>query len=188
MDTHSETFSGKPETFSDLDLDRNLNLLESIEHDPDITQASLADQLGVAVGTVNLLLKRLIDKGYVKVKRAQRHKLRYIITPEGIALRARLTVHYIENTMNLYRRTRQRVHELLIQVKAVGYDHVYIEGDGDIAEICRLTCLEHGIRVSDKPLLQSIAPANDPAGRNPTPIELPSLEIRGTKVYLRMPV
>jgi DNA-binding MarR family transcriptional regulator len=168
METHSENLRSKPENYSDLD--RNLNLLESIEHDPDITQASLADQLGVAVGTVNLLLKRLIDKGYVKVKRAQRHKLRYIITAEGIALRARLTVHYIENTMNLYRRTRQRVHELLAQVKAAGYDHVYLEGDGDIAEICRLTCLEHGVKT-----------LSAPGG-------LPSLEIRGTKVYLRMPV
>jgi len=71
---------------------RELNLLEQIEHDPDVTQASLATQLGVAVGTVNWHIKRLIEKGYVKVKRAERKKLRYIITPEGIALRARLTV------------------------------------------------------------------------------------------------
>ena len=46
----------------------------------------------MAVGTVNWHLKRLIEKGYVKVSRAERKKLRYIITPEGIALRARLAV------------------------------------------------------------------------------------------------
>ena len=70
---------------------RELTLLEQIERDPDVTQASLATQLGVAVGTVNWHIKRLVAKGYVKVKRAERKKLRYIITPEGIALRARLT-------------------------------------------------------------------------------------------------
>ena len=48
------------------------NLLEHIERDPDVTQASLAAQLGVAVGTVNWHLKRLVAKGYVKVKRAKR--------------------------------------------------------------------------------------------------------------------
>ena len=88
---------------------RELILLEEIEHDPDVTQATLAAQLGVAVGTVNWHLKRLISKGYVKVKRAQRRKLRYIITPEGIAFRAHLTVNYIETSLHLYRRTRQRV-------------------------------------------------------------------------------
>ncbi|PIZ25408.1 MAG: hypothetical protein COY47_06100, partial [Chloroflexi bacterium CG_4_10_14_0_8_um_filter_57_5] len=93
------------------DTARELALLETIERDPDVTQASIATQLGVAVGTVNWHLKRLIEKGYVKIKRAERKKLRYIITPEGIALRARLTVDYIEQQFNLYRRTRKRVQE-----------------------------------------------------------------------------
>ena len=77
------------------DPNREMVLPEKIEYDPDITQANLAAQLGVAVGTVNWHLKRFVAKGYVKVKRAQRRKLRYIITPEGIAFRARLTVNYI---------------------------------------------------------------------------------------------
>ncbi|MBN1668903.1 MAG: winged helix-turn-helix transcriptional regulator, partial [Anaerolineales bacterium] len=128
---------------------RELILLEEIERDPDVTQASLAAQLGVAVGTVNWHLKRMIEKGYIKAKRAQRKKLRYIITPEGIALRARLTVSYIENSMTLYRRTRRRVSELLKEVKQAGYDRVAVDGDGDIADVCRLTCLEHSIQVVD---------------------------------------
>ena len=136
---------------------RELILLEEIEHDPDVTQASLAAQLGVAVGTVNWHLKRLVSKGYVKVKRAQRRKLRYIITPEGIALRTRLTLNYIETSMRLYRRTRQRVLEILQEIQESGYDRVRIQGEGEIAEICRLTCLEQGIAVvetSGVPLLE----------------------------------
>lgn len=134
-----------------VDTHRELELLESIEHDPDVSQASLAAQLGVAVGTINWHIKRLIAKGYVKVKRAQRRKLRYIITPEGIAFRARLTVNYIEQSMRLYRRVRQHVLELLLEVKHAGYQHVRIEGDGEIAEICRLTCLEQGIQITREP-------------------------------------
>jgi DNA-binding MarR family transcriptional regulator len=144
---------------------RELILLEQIEHDPDVTQATLAAQLGVAVGTVNWHLKRLVSKGYVKVKRAQRRKLRYIITPEGIALRARLTINYIETSMRLYRRTRQRVLEILQEIKDSGYDRVRIQGDGDIAEICRLTCLEQGVAVVED---------------NGVPV----LEVRGTRVQL----
>jgi DNA-binding MarR family transcriptional regulator len=152
------------------DLNRELNLLEQIEMDPDITQATLADRLDVAVGTVNWHLKRLVSKGYVKVKRAQRRKLRYIITPEGIALRARLTVNYIETSLNLYRRIRLRVHELLAQVKGAGFDSVMIEGEGDIADICRLTCLEQGVRI--------IPVSGKLTG------DVPVLEVRGAKVFL----
>jgi DNA-binding MarR family transcriptional regulator len=144
-------------------------LLEQIERDPDVNQATLAAQLGVAVGTVNWHIKRLIDKGYVKAKRAQRRKLRYIITPKGIALRARLTVNYIEKSMRLYRKTREQVLKLLVKVREAGFEEVRIQGDGDIAEICRLTCIEQGVAVVED------GDAN-----------LPALEIRGWKVNLSM--
>jgi DNA-binding MarR family transcriptional regulator len=127
--------------------ERELGLLEAIEKDPDTTQASMAARLGVAVGTVNWHIKRLIEKGYVKVKRAERRKLRYIITPEGIALRARLTVAYIENSMMLYRQTRDQARVLLQSAKEKGYKQVRIVGDGDIADVCRLTTIEQGMTV-----------------------------------------
>jgi predicted transcriptional regulator len=139
------------------DSTRDLRLLEHIELDPDITQASLAAQLGVAVGTVNWHLKRLVAKGYVKVKRAERRKLRYIITPEGIALRALLTVDYIEQQFRLYRATRQGVVNHIDELQQAGHHQVRISGDGEIAEICRLTCLERGVVVVSEetaPLLE----------------------------------
>jgi DNA-binding MarR family transcriptional regulator len=138
---------------------RELALLEHIESDPDVTQASLATQLGVAVGTVNWHLKRLIEKGYVKIKRAERKKLRYIITPEGIALRALLTVDYIEQQFLLYRNTRQRVREHLEHIKAAGFERVSVHGEGDVADICRLSCLEQGIAIttdSNAPVLEVV--------------------------------
>jgi DNA-binding MarR family transcriptional regulator len=153
--------------------DRELTLLEEIEHDPDVSQASLAIQLGVAVGTVNLLIKRLIAKGYVKVKRAQRRKLRYIITPEGLAFRANLAVHYIETSLHLYRKTRLHVRDLLNQAHQAGYNQVTIVGDGDIADICRLTCLEQGVRV-----LEADQVAADG--------KVPALEVQGMKIFLNI--
>ena len=146
---------------------RDLTLLEEIEIDPDVNQSTLATQLGVAVGTVNWHLKRLIEKGYVKVSRAERKKLRYIITPEGIALRARLAVNYVENSFSLYRKTRQRVKDHVTQIRRAGYDRVRILGEGDVADIARLTCLEQGIQV--------VNDGNSPA-----------LEIKGWKIILRM--
>ena len=146
---------------------RELTLLENIENNPDVNQSTLATQLGVAVGTVNWHLKRLIAKGYVKVKRAERKKLRYIITPEGISLRARLAIDYVERSFSLYRKTRQRVSEYLSQVKKAGYDRVRIVGKGDVADICRLTCLEHGVSV-----------VNDK--------DVPALQVEGFKVLLQM--
>ncbi len=161
MDTPSETT-------------RELYLLEQIERDPDVNQATLADLLGVAVGTVNWHLKRMVAKGYVKVKRAQRRKLRYIITPEGLAFRARLTIDFIEQSFLLYRRVRARVGDHLKTVRDAGHSSVYIRGEGDIADIIRLTCLEQGING---------LPVPEAPNR---PLALPVLAVEGLGVALEM--
>lgn len=144
---------------------RELILLEQIADDPDINQATLAEKLDVAVGTVNWHIKRLVAKGYVKAKRAQRKKLRYIITPEGIALRAKLTMQYIDNQMRLYRETRERVKELLDTIKLDGYSQVRLSGESEIADVCRLTCLEQGFDIADRQ-------------------DLPVLKVEGYSVFL----
>lgn len=147
----------------------DLGLLEEIGRDPDTTQANLATRLGVAVGTVNWHLKRLIAKGYVKVKRAERKKLRYILTPEGIALRARLTITYVERSMTLYRQSREVARRLLARARERGFRSVRIEGDGDIADVCRLTCLEQGMTIVEDGRVKGVA----------------VLEVRGQEVSLR---
>ena len=132
---------------------RDLSLLEGVEKDPDVNQAALADQLGVAVGTVNWHLKRLIEKGAIKVMRASRRKLKYIITPEGIALRARLTVDFVQQSFQLYRLIRSRAAEVIPAIKAAGYTQIRLDLDGDMADVVRLTCLENGVNIGDDPNL-----------------------------------
>ncbi len=147
-----------------------LQLLEALEESPETTQADLAAQLGVAVGTVNWYLKRWSKKGYVKISRINRWKWRYLLTTEGIARKARLASEYVEASMRLYRRTRESAKILLKEVRGAGYNQVRIAGEGEIAEICRLTCIEHGVDV----LYAGDAP-------------LPVLQIEGTRLLLVWP-
>ena len=65
--------------------ENELQLLEALESSPETTQAELAAQVGVAVGTVNWYLKRWSKKGYVKVSRMGRWNWHYLLTPEGMA-------------------------------------------------------------------------------------------------------
>ena len=122
--------------------DRELQILEQIETNPDATQADLAEELGVAIGTVNFALRRLIKRGYIRAKQLQRRRLQYIITPSGIALRSKLAVDSLQYSMRLYRETRQQAKQLIIEAQQKGYGAVAIGGEGDLAEIVRLTCLE----------------------------------------------
>lgn len=131
----------------DAQSERELQILEYLEGNPDTTQSDLATRLGVAVGSINWYLKRLISKGYVNVRRMRRRRLRYLITPQGIAEKARLTRAYLQASLRFYRETRAQVRTLLVQVLEAGYDTIHVEGDGDLTDICLLTCLEQKVDV-----------------------------------------
>ena len=139
---------------------RELRLLEVLEEEPKIKQVELAARIGVAVGTVNWLLKRMATKGYVKVKRIGQWRWHYLLTSQGVSAKATLTKAYIQRSMQLYRETRERAQEILGEVQEAGYDRVQLIGDvgNDLVDVCRLTCLDLGIKTiesreggSDKP-------------------------------------
>ena len=85
--------------------DYDFEILSHIEENPDITQAYLATKLGIAVGSVNWYIKRLINKGYVKVTRMQRRRLRYLLTSKGITEKTRLTKEFMQMSL-LYSNNR----------------------------------------------------------------------------------
>ncbi|MBN1221239.1 MAG: winged helix-turn-helix transcriptional regulator [Anaerolineae bacterium] len=125
----------------------DLQILNHLEDNPDTTQADLATQLGVAVGSVNWYIKRLISKGYVKATQMQRRRLRYLLTPQGVAEKTRLTKEFMQMSLHWYRVTREASKKFLDEVQQAGYDAVCIQGDGDLAEIVYLSCLEAQVKV-----------------------------------------
>lgn len=141
-----EATSASPNS-SGNNVEHELQLLEAIATTPETTQANLAAQVGVAVGTVNWYLKRWSKKGYIKIRRISRWQWSYLLTPEGIGRKTRLASEYVEASLSLYRRTRAEAKLLLTSVHATGAHQIILAGDGEIAEICRLTCLEMGIEI-----------------------------------------
>ena len=78
----------------------HIRILRLIEKNPDISQRGLSKGLGISLGKVNFLVNALVDKGLVKVESFQKsgdrlHKIAYLLTPEGIRDRLRLTSGYL---------------------------------------------------------------------------------------------
>ncbi len=62
---------------------RELEMLEKRENNGHLTQRDLSKEVGIALGLVNLLLKKMVKKGWIKIKNVDANKIRYLITPEG---------------------------------------------------------------------------------------------------------
>ena len=90
---------------------RQLTILTEIAEGRPITQRAIADKMGVALGLVNLYLKRLVRKGYIKVSTIPSNRIKYLLTPKGVAEKARLTYEYMGYSLQLYRKTRSAIRE-----------------------------------------------------------------------------
>jgi DNA-binding MarR family transcriptional regulator len=121
---------------------RDLLLLSEVERDAHVTQRSLASKLGVALGLTNLYLKRLAHKGYIKISTIPPHRIRYLLTPQGLAEKSRLTYQYMQYSITHYRDMRIRLRGTLTGAMAEGVKRVVIYGTGELAEMAYLSLKE----------------------------------------------
>jgi predicted transcriptional regulator len=128
----------------DLEAHRDLKLLEAVHEDSRVTQRSLASKLGIALGLANIYLKRLMHKGYIKCVNVQPNRLSYLITPRGIAEKARLTYEFMDYSLHLYKEVRQHLRAVL-QECAAADRRVAIYGRGEPAELAYLSLKESGL-------------------------------------------
>jgi DNA-binding MarR family transcriptional regulator len=115
-------------------------LLLEIEAGHAVSQRHLAQRLGIALGLTNLLLRRIVAKGWVKAVHIRPNRVRYLLTPAGITAKARLTREYLEGTLKFYTEVRERVRERFGELSAEldalgGPKRIVFFGAGEIAEI-----------------------------------------------------
>lgn len=128
----------------DIEAHRDLKLLEAVEQDSRVTQRGLATKLGIALGLTNIYLRRLVRKGYIKCVNVQSNRIRYLITPRGIAEKARLTYEFMDYSLHLYGEVRQHLRAVL-QDCAAANRRVAIYGRGEAAELAYLSLKEFGL-------------------------------------------
>ena len=96
--------------------DVRFRVLRVLQDEPDLSQREIAVRLGVSLGAVNYCLRALTEKGQVKVRnfRSSDNKLRYayILTPGGIAEKARLTGAFLARKVAEYEALRAEIEAL----------------------------------------------------------------------------
>lgn len=99
-------------------------LLKTLENDPGLSQRDLAKRLGVSLGKINFCLNALIEKGCLKVNnfRNSDNKLAYayLLTPQGVEEKARITVHFLKYKVQEYERLRAEIEELKSEAEQKG--------------------------------------------------------------------
>lgn len=115
-----------------------VEILNELYKSPDVTQRTLAEELDISLGMINLFLRKLSEKGLIKIKRLGKKKtLKYVLTSRGFKERLNQNYELLKGSVQYFMRVREMLLERLSKLKLDGKE-VYIYGTDIWAELTYL--------------------------------------------------
>ena len=139
---HKFPMDGQP---IDAESRITLGLLNAVHENSGVSQRTLANELGIALGLTNAYLKRCARKGLLRMAQAPANRYAYYLTPQGFAEKSRLTTRYLRRSFDFYRQARNECEDLLRRCAARRWRRVALGGPGELAEIAILCNLGYDV-------------------------------------------
>ncbi len=93
----------------------HFELLRKINRKPESTQRELAHELGFSLGKLNYCLKELQKKGLIKIENFKKNPNKinylYVLTPEGLAAKTKLTINFMKKKMKEYDELKKEIED-----------------------------------------------------------------------------
>jgi DNA-binding MarR family transcriptional regulator len=125
-----------------------LEILNRIEENGRVTQPEIASHLGISIGLANSFIKRIAHKGYIKLTTIPRDRAKYLITPQGIAAKSRLTIKYLQYSLNFYKKAKDTIARAYALLEKEGVKHIVFYGVGELAEIAFILLQQHHMKLT----------------------------------------
>ena len=119
--------------------DKQLKIIEEIERNKAITQRELSKRAGISLGMVNISLRELAKKGYVKMRGMNKRSLEYVITPRGFSEKAKKSYRYFRNTLASLKKMKEKIQLLILIEYSKGARDFFILGDGELADVVEIS-------------------------------------------------
>ena len=134
---------------------RTLTLFNSVESSPETNQRQLAQELGVSLGLTNTYFQRVLKKGWVRAKQVNPRRWLYFLTPQGALEKSRLSLSYMNRTLDSFRELKRKGDEHLRIMSNNGVSGIHLCGENDLTEV--LSFCFSGVEIE----LLSVIPEKD---------------------------
>ena len=96
--------------------DIHLDLLRKLEFNPEYTQRELSKEMDISLGKVNYCIKKLVEKGWVKLTNFSNNPNKvgytYLLTAKGIEEKTRLTYAFLKIKTKEYEMLKEEISKL----------------------------------------------------------------------------
>mgnify|MGYP000914538622 CR=1 FL=1 len=109
------------------------------------SQRHLSKVSDLSLGMVNIVLHRLIEKGYMKIKQLDGRKVQYILTPKGFAEKVKRSKQYVKNTISLISTMKEAVKKIIADYNSGGVKNFCVLGKGELLSVIGIAVQELGM-------------------------------------------
>ena len=115
--------------------DKKFLVIKQISENSQYNQRTIARKTGLSLGLVNLIIKKLVKTGYIKIKMLNGKKIEYILTPKGFSEKIKKTYNYFLKTVKYFINTTEKIKQIILQEYEKGTKEFYILADEEIFKI-----------------------------------------------------
>jgi DNA-binding MarR family transcriptional regulator len=118
---------------------RDLQFLGEIEQNPKISQRELSHKFGIALGVTNACIKRMAQRGLIKLKGIPPRRIAYYLTPKGFTEKTRLTLSFFSYNIRHYAEMKKQISKKLLEVQNSGIKRIAFYGISEKMEVAYIT-------------------------------------------------
>lgn len=122
---------------SDISI-KELKIIECLIQNSDISQRDISSDIGVSLGLTNILINRLVKKGYLKAKRFNARKIKYFITPRGLKEKTQKTYQFMKRSLTVISNLKDIITDFAVKEYDKGKRNFLIKGAGELSDITEL--------------------------------------------------
>ena len=123
---------------SNKNTEIELKLFNQIEKTKNHTQRSISKELNIALGLSNALIKKFLNKGFLKLSQAPMKRYFYYITPRGLIEKAKLTTEFLTSSLYFYNKIRNQYEKEFNKIKKQKPSKIILIGISEVTEIAIL--------------------------------------------------
>lgn len=122
--------------------EREFELINILGPKISLNQRNLSRHMDLSLGMTNMLIRRLIAKGFIRIRQLNKKKVEYILTPKGFSEKMRKSVNYTLKTINSIGLIKEKLRSIIGRLYETGERHFYILGGSDLVLLVEMIIQE----------------------------------------------
>lgn len=138
--------------------EREFELVNIIGAELASNQRDLSRHMDLSLGATNMLIRRLIAKGYIRINQLNKRKVQYILTPKGFSEKLSKSVKYTLKTIHSIELINIKVREVIAGLYEKGERNFVILGKSDFARLVEMALKDLSLHDCQLTYIEKIRP------------------------------